>query len=433
MTSAPTTQTGLRLFAIRHHYDAQPQAAAVLVPEDLDPRRAAVYVEWMAEEWFGFDTTLCNETIAAALVRFYGCLPASPPADAYGLDWRAPGVIDMYWHRDYHWDGREGLTEDESLVRDGLREFLEPLGRNGRDAPTGETVNEGDRNGSFATACGNTHPPERLSNLASIDDMPAIRLLTSADRLYTRTDADETQTMLLRLAEELRDMQRRGRIELAPDRSGNYRWEGVTLEFKADGDDQREWDGVPERLVLESERPGSRQETLDLMLSRTRRRSMMPSTWLRIEAPIDDPRLPRHSDTLDERMAKAAATLELFAAISGRMQIGEETLDPDALRNALENPYPPHSRGAVEWVKVVSPSAITEGVAWDWWDRAWIPATDMPPPSLGFSTACVHRKDGKAVGAHLMVEPRLHFVELRRIDEETRRRVAASPSRAACP
>lgn len=66
--------------------------------------------------------------MAAALVEFYGCLPADAPRDAYGRSWREPGVVDLYWHREFRWDGDEGISEDPMLRREGLNAYLERMG-----------------------------------------------------------------------------------------------------------------------------------------------------------------------------------------------------------------------------------------------------------------------------------------------------------------
>lgn len=118
-------------FVIRHHYDAGSQPAAVIPAPDLDVRRAAVHIQFKAEEWFGDDTILPNETIAKALIAFYGCRPAIAPEDAYSRDARGEGVVDLYWHRDHRWPGWEesdaSIIDDPSLQREGLRDFLEPI------------------------------------------------------------------------------------------------------------------------------------------------------------------------------------------------------------------------------------------------------------------------------------------------------------------
>lgn len=115
---------------IRHWADGHDlaEAAAVTVPADLDVRRAALHIQFAAERRFGVPATLHNATVAAALVEFYGCLPADVPQDAYGLSWREPGVVDLYWHREFRWTGDEGISEDPMLRREGLDAYIERMG-----------------------------------------------------------------------------------------------------------------------------------------------------------------------------------------------------------------------------------------------------------------------------------------------------------------
>lgn len=101
-------------FFIRHYYDAGDLGISVAAPDDLDVRRAAIYIELMAEKWFGDDTCVTNLGIAAALVSFYGCKQA--PRNDHGQ------VIDM--HHDREEMCGQDLIAASDLYRDGLREFL---------------------------------------------------------------------------------------------------------------------------------------------------------------------------------------------------------------------------------------------------------------------------------------------------------------------
>ncbi len=103
-------------FLIYHHYDIGDQGVTVRAPEGLDARRAAVYMQFWAEEWFGHESTVTNLGIAAALVSFYGCKHA--PKNKYGE------YIDMCAARDEVHHQSKALMADELLKRDGLQAFL---------------------------------------------------------------------------------------------------------------------------------------------------------------------------------------------------------------------------------------------------------------------------------------------------------------------
>ncbi len=103
-----------KTFLIRHCYDIGDQGVTVIAPAGLRVKRAAVYIQFKAEEWFDDETCVSNLGIAAALVSFYGCKHGARKKN--GLS------IDMY--SDRHQLCGTNLTSDESLHREGLREFL---------------------------------------------------------------------------------------------------------------------------------------------------------------------------------------------------------------------------------------------------------------------------------------------------------------------
>jgi len=68
---------------------AQPigdQGVTVQAPAGFDARRAALYVQFKAEEWFGDDKMVTNLGIAAALVAFYGCKHAAKTRFGESID-----------------------------------------------------------------------------------------------------------------------------------------------------------------------------------------------------------------------------------------------------------------------------------------------------------------------------------------------------------
>lgn len=103
-------------YLIKHYYDLGDQAVTVRAPAQLDPKRAAIYMQFWAEEWFGEEKIVTNLGIAAALVSFYGCKHS--PRNRFGE------VIDMHHDRETMCPNASTLMADTSLYRDGLREFL---------------------------------------------------------------------------------------------------------------------------------------------------------------------------------------------------------------------------------------------------------------------------------------------------------------------
>lgn len=103
-------------FVIHHHYDIGDQSVAVQAPLGLDLRRAAIYMQLKAEEWFGASVSVSNLGIAAALVTFYGC--------THGARTEHEEFIDMYTDRAAMLGERVNLISDPSLTREGLHDFL---------------------------------------------------------------------------------------------------------------------------------------------------------------------------------------------------------------------------------------------------------------------------------------------------------------------
>lgn len=101
---------------IHHHYDIGDQGVTVKAPAGFDARRAAVYLLFQAEGWFGHETLVSNLGIAAALVTFYGCKHAA--TNRFGE------VLDLYTEREKRCPEAKELMADASLAREGLREFL---------------------------------------------------------------------------------------------------------------------------------------------------------------------------------------------------------------------------------------------------------------------------------------------------------------------
>jgi hypothetical protein len=111
-----TSDTNANTFRIHHHYHMGDQGATIQAPHGLDTKRAAVYLQFQAETWFGDEVTLTNRGIAAALVSFYGCKQTAHSRYAEDLD--------MYSEREKLCPQYKELMADVSFMRDGLKAFL---------------------------------------------------------------------------------------------------------------------------------------------------------------------------------------------------------------------------------------------------------------------------------------------------------------------
>lgn len=110
------SDTNANTFRIHHHYDRGDQSVTIQAPQGLDTKRAAVYIQFLAEDLFGDEATVTNLGIAAALVSFYGCKHTSH--NKYGED------LDMYFARERLCPKYKELLADSTLMREGLKEFL---------------------------------------------------------------------------------------------------------------------------------------------------------------------------------------------------------------------------------------------------------------------------------------------------------------------
>lgn len=95
-----------------------------------DTRRAALYCQFKAEEWFGDEVMLSNLGVASLLVQFYDHEQA-PRLRDLGPEW----YIDLYGDREAAC-GEEWheLMADQVLARQGLKRAMHPF-LMGLDAP----------------------------------------------------------------------------------------------------------------------------------------------------------------------------------------------------------------------------------------------------------------------------------------------------------
>lgn len=108
----------MSIIRITHHYDIGNQDVFITRKTgDVNPLHAALYCQFMSEEWFGEGSSLTNLGIAAMLVMYYGFCHAAVTEDCQ--------TIDMYSDREAACSPLYGvLMADTSLHRDGLRESM---------------------------------------------------------------------------------------------------------------------------------------------------------------------------------------------------------------------------------------------------------------------------------------------------------------------
>jgi hypothetical protein len=107
------------VYCIEHFYDMADQRIYIKrVTGDIDAKRAAIYCQFMCEEWFGPEKTLTNLGVASLLITFYG----------YQHYMAVPGTtIDMYADRaEYCGEKYQQIIDDASLHRKRLYEFMVP-------------------------------------------------------------------------------------------------------------------------------------------------------------------------------------------------------------------------------------------------------------------------------------------------------------------
>jgi hypothetical protein len=112
----PTDPKDFDTVCISHKYDIGDQAVYVerIDSASADAKRAAAYVWWKCNEFFGDRKTLSNLGVAALLVQFYG----------YRHTARRSVCTQVDLYKDT--EGKGCVTADDSLFRDGLREAMAP-------------------------------------------------------------------------------------------------------------------------------------------------------------------------------------------------------------------------------------------------------------------------------------------------------------------
>lgn len=105
-----------KTYRIFHNYDRGDQS--VYVASLIDPTRAAIYCQFLAEDQLRESASVLNIGIAKALVQFYGCTPIEKTDSAIDLD--------LYFAREGLCGDYEQLMADQSLQREGIIDLIRP-------------------------------------------------------------------------------------------------------------------------------------------------------------------------------------------------------------------------------------------------------------------------------------------------------------------
>lgn len=118
-----------QVYKITHYYDKRPEYSVKIVSKD-NPKKIAVYVQFMAEKWFDESITLDNEVIADVLIKFYGC--RLPNEKEFCQRINEGNIIDMYSDRE-HLCGEEyyKMMKSNEYMREGLKEYLSSIQEQG--------------------------------------------------------------------------------------------------------------------------------------------------------------------------------------------------------------------------------------------------------------------------------------------------------------
>ncbi|HGY2296362.1 TPA: hypothetical protein ACNV18_000076 [Pseudomonas putida] len=105
-----------KTYRIFHNYDRGDQSE--YLASSIDPTRAAIYCQFLAEDQLDESASVRNSGIAKALVQFYGCTPVEKTLSA--ID------IDLYFAREGLCGDYEQLMADQSLKREGIIDVIRP-------------------------------------------------------------------------------------------------------------------------------------------------------------------------------------------------------------------------------------------------------------------------------------------------------------------
>jgi len=108
----------MKTYRIFHNYDQGDQS--VFLSSSIDPTRAAIYCQFLAEAQLGDEVSVQTSGIGKALVQLYGCIPVEKTGSAVPLD--------LYFAREAHCGKNkyEQLMADKSLHREGIIDLIRP-------------------------------------------------------------------------------------------------------------------------------------------------------------------------------------------------------------------------------------------------------------------------------------------------------------------
>ncbi|EHK90262.1 hypothetical protein [Aggregatibacter actinomycetemcomitans] len=117
------------IYKITHYYDKRPEYSVKIVSKE-NPKKIAVYVQFMAEKWFDESICLDNLVIADVLIKFYGC--RLPNRMEFCQKIRQDNIIDMHVDterlcgEEYH-----KIMGSDKYIREGLKAYLSRIQEQG--------------------------------------------------------------------------------------------------------------------------------------------------------------------------------------------------------------------------------------------------------------------------------------------------------------
>lgn len=118
-----------QIYKITHYYDKKPQYSIKIVSKE-NPKKFALYVQFMAEKWFDEGISLNNLVIADVLIKFYGC--RLPTDTEFCQKIKNKNIIDMYWDREsIEREEYYKIIKSDKFQRDGLKKYLQNIQNDG--------------------------------------------------------------------------------------------------------------------------------------------------------------------------------------------------------------------------------------------------------------------------------------------------------------
>ncbi|MCQ9124693.1 hypothetical protein [Rodentibacter caecimuris] len=118
-----------QVYKITHYYNKRPEYSVKIVSKE-NPKHFAVYIQFIAEDWFDESICLDSLVIADVLVKFYNC--RLPNEAEFCQKIEKENIIDMYSDRErlcgkeYH-----KMMKSKEYIREGLKEYLSIIQKQG--------------------------------------------------------------------------------------------------------------------------------------------------------------------------------------------------------------------------------------------------------------------------------------------------------------